>query len=64
MIELMTSEEAAKVFRVCPHTIRRWVREGKIPFIRVGNRILFTREHVESLLSPKSPNGDQTKQEA
>ena len=64
MIELLTSEEAAKVFRVSLHTIRGWTGQGKIPFIRLGHRILFRREDVERLASPKSPNGDQTKQEA
>jgi excisionase family DNA binding protein len=39
MTKLLTSEELAVVLRLRPATIRKWAREGKIPTIRMGNKV-------------------------
>lgn len=35
--ELFTTEEVAKRYRVHPKTIIRWVREGRLSGIKLGN---------------------------
>ena len=36
-----TLEEAAGILRSNPRTIRRYIKDGKIPFVRIGRRYLF-----------------------
>jgi len=35
---------------VSPWTVRSWVRQGKIPFFKVGKRVLVKESDVVSLL--------------
>ena len=36
--ELLTLEEAAKILRVQPTTMRRWDQEGHLKAVRIGTR--------------------------
>lgn len=36
--ELLTLEEAAKILRVKPATMRRWDQEGHLKAVRIGTR--------------------------
>ena len=36
--ELLTAKEAAEIFRVTPLTIKRWIKRGKLPAIRINTR--------------------------
>jgi excisionase family DNA binding protein len=36
-----TLEEAAGILRSNPRTLRRYIRDGKIPFVRIGRKYLF-----------------------
>jgi len=36
-----TLEEAAGILRSNPRTLRRYIKDGKIPFVRIGRRYLF-----------------------
>jgi excisionase family DNA binding protein len=38
--EWVSVQDAAKLFKVCPATIRRWAREKKIPALRPGGRTI------------------------
>ena len=38
--ELLTAKELAERLRVRPSTIRLWAREGLIPAVRVGAKII------------------------
>jgi len=40
MRELLTTEEVAARLRVRPDTIRRWVRRGLIPVLRVSPKVM------------------------
>jgi excisionase family DNA binding protein len=46
---LLTSREVAQLYRVNPETVRRWVRKGILPVVRVGptQRIRFCEAHVQ-----------------
>ena len=53
--ELMTPSEVAEALKVNDETIHRWVREGRLPAIRLpggGDRGLkrFRREDIEAIL--------------
>jgi len=45
-LPLLTLKETAEFLRLHPKTVERWAREGKIPFYRVGSRVLFQRSDV------------------
>lgn len=43
--------EAAGVLGVSPFTVRAWVRERRVPFYRVGRRIVFSRAELADFLA-------------
>lgn len=50
--ELSNAEQIAKRFGVSVNTVRKWVRDGRIPFIRASRRIVrFKLDDVEAALS-------------
>lgn len=62
---LVTTDEAVAMlgaagYEVSPESLRRWVREGRLPAIRKGlsigrgSRLLFRREDIEALLRPST----------
>ena len=48
--EYLSPEQAASVARVSPATVRRWVREGKLPGHHAGRRVRVKRSELESLM--------------
>lgn len=48
---LITATEAAASLKIHPVTILRWAREDKIPYVRVGRRVLFSPEQITAWLS-------------
>lgn len=50
MSELLTAKQLAEKLQTDPETIRRWARERKIPYIRVGREYRFEyNEVIETL---------------
>lgn len=47
---LYTVRDLAEKMGVTEHTVRRWVREGKTTAIRVGKKLMFTKEDIKKLL--------------
>ncbi len=48
--ELLTFKDVISLLGISPSTLNNWKREGKIPFHRIGGRVLFKyAEVVESL---------------
>jgi excisionase family DNA binding protein len=40
-------EEAAAVLGVSPHTVRAWLRQRRLPYLKLGRRVLLDPEAVE-----------------
>ena len=48
---LLTLLEVADLLRVSPHTIRAWVRNGRLRPVRPCRRLLFSPDEIERLLA-------------
>jgi excisionase family DNA binding protein len=51
LLQLLTLLEVADLLRVSPHTIRAWVRHGRIRPVRLCRRLLFSPDEIERLLA-------------
>lgn len=50
--DLLTTREVAALARVSTVTVTRWANEGKLPVIRVSERVLrFRKADVDALLA-------------
>lgn len=43
---LLTLLEVADLLRISPHTVRAWVRKGRLHPVRICRRLLFSPETV------------------
>ncbi|MGH2584581.1 MAG: helix-turn-helix domain-containing protein [Dehalococcoidia bacterium] len=51
--DLLTVAEAARLLRVSRVTMRRWLKQGRLPSYRVGPRsVRVRREDLEKVLTP------------
>jgi excisionase family DNA binding protein len=50
-LRLLTLEEFADVLRLSPHTVRKWVHDGKIHPVRICRRLLFDPAEVDRLIA-------------
>jgi excisionase family DNA binding protein len=44
LINLLTIEEVARIFRVTPRTIRSWIDQGKLEAVRLGPKLIRINE--------------------
>ena len=51
MPELLNIQETATFLRISTHTLRAWIRQKRIPRVRLGRRVLLRKEDVESFIS-------------
>ena len=51
MSELLTLKEGAKELRLSIFTLRSWVAQRRIPFVRLGRRVMLRREDLETLIN-------------
>jgi excisionase family DNA binding protein len=52
--QLLTLLELAERLRVSPHTVRSWVRRGKLRPVRLCRRLLFRPDEVARFLTEAS----------
>ena len=50
----MSTIEAARELRCHPNTLLRWVSEGKVPYVRLGRKLLFSRSEISKLVAGQS----------
>jgi excisionase family DNA binding protein len=43
-------EEAATYLNISKHTVRKWRSQGRLPYIPLGDRILFRRADLDELV--------------
>jgi excisionase family DNA binding protein len=49
--DLLTVPEAAELLRLKPSTIRAWICQRKIPFVKLGRLVRIRRSDVEALIA-------------
>ena len=52
-IGVITVEELAVLFGLAPQTIRNWVTQGKLPYVKIGKRNMFLRRSVQEWINRK-----------
>jgi len=61
---LLTVPEAAQRLRLSEHSLRRWVGQRLIPYVKIGRRILFNPADPDtfiksSTVEPRNPRGSE-----
>ena len=52
-INVITVEELAVLFGLAPQTIRNWVAQGKLPYVKIGKRNMFLQRSVQEWINRK-----------
>lgn len=52
---LLSCEELARWLGIQPCTIRKWTCYNKIPYIKIGRRVGYKREHIEAWIEATNP---------
>ena len=50
---LISVEELAVIFRLAPQTIRNWVAQSKLPYVKIGKRNMFLMRSVQEWINRK-----------
>ncbi len=51
MSELLNLKEGARELKLSIHTLRAWTYQKRIPFVRLGRRVLLRREDLEEFVN-------------
>jgi excisionase family DNA binding protein len=49
-MDLLNVDEAASYLRLSTNCIRSWVHKGRVPFIKLGRRVVFRRSDLDNLV--------------
>ncbi|MGE5415887.1 MAG: helix-turn-helix domain-containing protein [Acidobacteriota bacterium] len=49
-MELLTVEETAQYLKMNPEVIRRWLREKRLPGIKIGKEWRIAKEDIDAML--------------
>ena len=50
LAELLTAAEAADYLRISEWTLRHWVSDKKVRFIKIGRAVRFKKAHLDRFL--------------
>jgi len=53
---LLTIDEVAPVLKIRPVTVRRLIASGKLPYIKIGKRYMFSDKNIESFIARNTHN--------
>ena len=56
MSKLFNAKETAEILKVKEGTIRKWVAERRIPFVKIGTALRFKSDDIENILNNWLPN--------
>ena len=51
MLDLLNLQEGAKELKISLHTMRAWIFQKRIPFVRLGRRVLLRRSDLEEFVN-------------
>jgi len=51
MSQLLNLREGAQELKLSIHTLRAWIYQKRIPFVRLGRRVLLRREDLEAFVN-------------
>ena len=51
LAELLTAAEAADYLRISEWTLRHWVSDKKVRFIKIGRAVRFKKTHLDRIRS-------------
>ncbi|MCM8804822.1 MAG: helix-turn-helix domain-containing protein [Candidatus Omnitrophica bacterium] len=54
MNKFLTTNEVKEIFRITYPTLWRWIRIKRIPFVRIGKKILFPADELEKWLKKQA----------
>ena len=54
--ELIPVKEASKILGLKIHTLRRLIKSGEIPAVKLGRRYFLRRRYIEELTGTKTPS--------
>jgi excisionase family DNA binding protein len=57
-----TVVEAAEQIGASRFTVRRWIKSGKLPFVRVGKCLFIPRQAFDALLAGEIVNTEKANQ--
>lgn len=49
--KLLNYQEAAERLGLAPQTLRTWVHQGRIPFLKLGRAVRFSPEMLEKIMT-------------
>jgi excisionase family DNA binding protein len=47
---LLTYQDAASILGLTPQTLRQWVSERKISYVKIGSAVRFKKEHIDEFI--------------
>ena len=51
MPELLNLKEGAKEMKISIHTLRAWIYQKRLPFVRLGRRVLLRKQDIEAFIN-------------
>jgi excisionase family DNA binding protein len=57
--KLLTTEQAAKYLTIKPWTLRAWVSQRKIPFVKIGRCVRFEQSALDNFILKNSVLPDE-----
>ncbi len=57
--KIYTTDQAAEVLQINSQTLRKWIREGKLPASKLGSDYRITGEDIKSFLDATKVNKNE-----
>jgi excisionase family DNA binding protein len=61
-MDLLTVQETARMLKVNPITVRRYIADGRLPAVKVGKGVRVRKEAIEQLIAPIRPASEKRRQ--
>ncbi len=58
-MKFYSTEDVAEMFHIHPNTVRRHIKEGRLPAHRSGRKWIFTESDIEQYLKKAEPDNEK-----